>query len=263
MIILKIGGGKDININGIADDLARIKKQFIIVHGAHFLRKSFADKLQIPLKEINSISGYSSILSNKAIIDLQMMVYAGLQNKRIVEVMHQKGINALGVCGIDGSLIRGKRNKGIRVKNGNKLKLLKDLSGKPHDINKKLFNIFLQNQITPVLTIPILDENNTAINSENDDCVQIIQEKLHAEKVIYLIEAPGLLKDPSDSSSSITHISWLELEKWEAKAQGRIKRKLHAINKLLKSGTKEVIISDGRSEHPLSDSLKGKGTLIK
>ena len=42
MIIVKIGGGDGLNINGIIADLAGLDDQYIIVHGANALRDKLA-----------------------------------------------------------------------------------------------------------------------------------------------------------------------------------------------------------------------------
>jgi len=41
-----------------------------------------------------------------------------------------------------------------------------------------------------------------------------------------------------------------------------MKRKMLAVRKLFEAGASRVIIADGRSEHPVSDALSGKGTVI-
>ena len=115
MIIVKIGGGGDINIEGIVADLAALTEKFIIVHGANALRDKLAEDLGRPKRVITSVKGYASVYSDEKLIDVMMMAYAGLRNKRIVERCHQHGINAVGLSGIDGKLIQGKRNSGIRV----------------------------------------------------------------------------------------------------------------------------------------------------
>ena len=120
-----------------------------------------------------------------------MMAYAGIRNKRIVELCQQNGINAVGLSGIDGKMIQGKRNKGIRIKEKGKLKIVRDFSGKPNQINMELMELLLKNNYVPVLCVPIIDENGFAINSENDDIVNILQKEVHANKIIQLIEATG------------------------------------------------------------------------
>src|SRR3989339_1872487 len=262
MLLIKIGGGKDLNLVGIIKDLAALDEKFIIVHGANALRDDLAKKLGIEKKVVTSLSGYDSVFSDENTIDLAMMVYAGLKNKRIVELFQQKGVNAVGLSGLDGKVIQGKRNSGIKVREGGKTLLLRDFSGKPKAINKQLLELLLDNGYIPVLSVPLIDENNFAINSENDDIVALLQTELKTEKVISLIEAPGFLLDKNDPASLVFKMSKAELVAMEEKVEGRMKRKILAIRKLFDGGDTTVIISDGRTEHPILDALNGKGTTI-
>jgi acetylglutamate/LysW-gamma-L-alpha-aminoadipate kinase len=125
-----------------------------------------------------------------------------------------------------------------------------------------LLQLLLNNGYVPVLTVPIIDEQNAAINTENDDVVRVLQESLKANTVINLIEAPGFLEDKNDASSLIENISSLELEAREQQVEGRMKRKILALRKLFEHGATKVVISDGRAEHPIKDALAGKGTVI-
>ena len=115
----------------------------------------------------------------------------------------------------------------------------------------------------PVLTIPILDESGNAINSENDDIVCLLQEALQAETVIQMIEAPGFLEDANNPSSVRESLSREELAQKEEQVSGRMKRKLHALNKLAKGNVKKIIICDGRTQTPITDALNGEGTWIQ
>jgi len=73
MIIFKIGGGKDINREGIAKGLSLVHEPFLIVHGANGLRDELALKTGYDIKRITSVSGYSSVFSDPGLIDLMMM----------------------------------------------------------------------------------------------------------------------------------------------------------------------------------------------
>ena len=191
-----------------------------------------------------------------------MMAYAGLRNKRIVELCHRHGINAVGLSGLDGKLVQGRRNKGIRVYQGKKLKIVRDFSGKPQTVNAPLLQLLLDNGYVPVLTVPIIDEQNAAINTENDDVVRVLQQALQADLVINLIGAPGFLENKDDETTLIKTIAASELEAREQQVEGRMKRKMLAVRKLFEHGASKVIIGDGRSEHPVADALAGKGTVI-
>ncbi len=263
MLIIKIGGGKEINIKGIISDLAELNEPFIIVHGANALRDQLAEALGKPRKTLTSISGYSSVYSDETALDLLMMAYAGLKNKRIVELCHQHGISAVGLSGIDGQVIQGQRNRGIRIRKNGKLCIVRDFSGKPRSVNRELLQLLLDHHYTPVLTVPIIDENQTAINSENDDIVTVLQGEFRARLIIQLIEAPGFLENKDDPASIVKFIPREELPRREAQVSGRMKRKLLALRKLFAHGAQRVVIGDGRVAHPVKDALNGKGTIIQ
>jgi acetylglutamate/LysW-gamma-L-alpha-aminoadipate kinase len=263
MIIVKIGGGKEINLKGIVQDLAALPEPFMVVHGANAVRDEIAAKMGFPTQSVTSVSGYSSVLSDANAIDAIMMGYAGIQNKRLVELCQQHGINAVGLSGLDGKLIQGVRNKGIRVRQNEKTLVLRDLSGKPKAVNTELLRLLLDHGYTPLICIPIIDETNSAINSENDDIVGLLQETLRADTVIQLIEAPGFMEDIHDQNSLVKEISKTELSDREAQVQGRMKRKMLALRRLMESGAGKVSISDGRVERPIQEALSGKGTVIQ
>ena len=262
MLLIKIGGGESINLEAIIDDLAKQEQPFIIVHGANVLRDQLAKKMGMEKTILTSASGYSSVFSDQDAIDVIMMSYAGLRNKRIVELCQQRNINAVGLTGLDGRLVQGERNKGIRVRENGKTLIKRDFSGKPRSINSELLQLLLDNGYCPVLTIPIVDENGFAINSENDDIITQLASALEIETVIQLIEAPGFLHDAEDESSLVERMSVSELNTREAQVEGRIKRKLLALTRLCDGGKTRVIITDGRGNHPIEDALNGKGTHI-
>ena len=86
MRIIKVGGGASINLEGVVKDLAELAEPAVVVHGANALRDELAAKLGTPKQVVTSVSGYSSVLSDEAAIDAILMSYAGLRNKRLVEL---------------------------------------------------------------------------------------------------------------------------------------------------------------------------------
>ena len=262
MILVKIGGGEAINLEAVITDLAGLEQPCMIVHGANVLRDQLAQRLGMDKTVLTSVSGYNSVFSDQDALDVIMMSYSGLRNKQIVELCQRNGINAVGLTGLDGRLIQGERNKGIRVRENGKTMIKRDLSGKPRSVNSDLLSLLLDQGYCPVLTIPIVDENGFAINSENDDIVTKIATALEVDCVLQLIEAPGFLNDPEDESSLIRHMTMGQLQDREAAVEGRIKRKLLALTKLCRNENTRVIIADGRGENPVIKALEGAGTHI-
>ena len=263
MYIVKVGGGREINLLGIVNDLAVLEVPFVVVLGANALRDDIGRKLGLEKQELTSVSGYTSIYSDESAIDLIMMAYAGLRNRRFVELCQRHDINAVGLTGLDGRLVQGERNRGIRVREGGKMLIKRDFSGKPRSVNTPLLELLLEQSYRPVLSIPIVDEQGFAINSENDDIVNVLQEGLHADRILQLIEAPGFLKNRDDPASVVDQLTRLELEQSEQQVEGRMKRKMLALRRLFDAGAAEVVIADGRIEHPVLNALAGCGTIIR
>ena len=231
--------------------------------GANAARDDLAERLGSPRRTLTSVSGYTSVYSDETALDVIMMAYSGLRSKRFVELCQRRGVNAVGLSGIDGRMVEGERNRGIRVREGGKTLIRRDLSGKPRAVNAALLRTLLDGGYTPVLTIPITDERGFAINTENDDVVNMLQAALGAERIVHLIEAPGFLDDAGDPGSVVATMPRAELERREAQVEGRMKRKMLALRRLFEAGAAEVVIGDGRVEHPIRAALDGAGTVIR
>lgn len=261
-IIIKVGGGAGINKEGIIKDLAGRRQQYVIVLGANAVRNDLAMRLNCPVQTIRSESGYESVLSDESALEMIMMTYAGLARNRFVECCQKNGVNAIGLSGLDGGLVRGRRNRAIRARVNGKLVVKRDLSGKPAEINAHLLTHLLRSGYTPVLSIPIADENGRAINADNDNIVAAIHREIGSKRIYQFIEAPGLLADVNDPDSLIKTLNHPELKAQQAVAKGRMKRKLLALSQLFELGPADIVIADGRVETPYLDAEAGKGTII-
>ena len=263
MYIVKVGGGEAVNLAGIAGDLAVIDVPSVVVLGANAVRDDLATRLGSSTRTLTSVSGYTSVFSDETALDVIMMAYSGLRSKRFVELCQRCGVNAIGLSGIDARIVTGERNRGIRVREGGKTLIKRDFSGKPRAVNAALLRLLLDGGYTPVITIPIADEKGFAINSENDDIVNVLQAALGAERIVQLIEAPGFLDDPGDPASVVTAMSRAELAQREEQVEGRMKRKMLALRRLFEAGAAQVVIGDGRVDQPIRAALDGAGTVIR
>lgn len=262
LTIVKVGGGSSLNHAGIVQDLARHQGAVVVVLGANAVRDQIATRLGTAPRVITSASGVSSVYSDDEAIDLLMMAYAGVASARFVSLCQQGGVNAVGLSGVDGALVRGRRNRGIRVIEDGRKRIVRDRSAKPSSINTDLLQSLLDTGYVPVITVPILDEEAIAVNTDNDSIVACLQQALAAERVLHLLEAPGLLRDASDASTLIRTLSPEQLNEMSANAQGRIQRKLMALQSVVATGCQEILVADGRAQHPIRDALEGLGTTI-
>ena len=266
MLLIKIGGGKQINLDFICKDIKFLVdsgEKIILVHGASTKRDEIAKELNIPTKTIISPSGIESVYTDEKSIDVFLMVYAGLVNKRIVAKLQQYGVNAVGLSGIDGRLWQGKKKNAIYSQIGEKTKLITDsMTGKVERINSSLIHLLLHNNYVPVLCPPAISENNEIINTDNDWATSVMAGALGIEKMVVLFEAPGMLKTFGDESSLIKKIDKNNLDDYLVYAQGRMKKKLLGAKEAFRQGLKTMYWSDGRVENPIINALKGAGTII-
>lgn len=263
MILVKVGGGGTVNLEGIAFDLGEVREPVVVVHGANAARDELARKLGARLRTVTSESGVESVFTDAEALDVLTMAYAGLVNKRFVSLCQRKGVNAIGLTGLDGALVRGRRNRGIRVTENGRRRLLHDHSGKPVSANVELLRLLVDSGYVPLVTVPILDEDGEAINTENDEVTALLQRTLRAEVVVQLIEAPGLLSDPARPESLVTTLDRREIQARESDSSGRFRRKLIALRKMMDSGCRRIVVGDGRLPHPLRSALSREGTVIE
>jgi acetylglutamate/LysW-gamma-L-alpha-aminoadipate kinase len=263
MLLVKVGGGASINLDGIARDLGRLDEPAVVVHGANACRDALAERLGQPTRTITSASGVSSVLTDDDALDALTMAYAGLVNKRFVQLCQSHGVNAIGLTGLDGALVRGRRNPGIRVHENGKKRLVRDHSGKPDTVNTALLMLLVEHGYTPLITVPILDEEGRPVSTENDSVVALLQKTLAARRVVQLLEAPGILDDADDPESVVVEMRFSELEERARSARGRFQRKLMALSKMAAHGCEEILLSDGTVESPLSAALSAPGTRIR
>ena len=265
MLVVKIGGGDGLDLQEIAEDIVAQGRPSIVIHGANKLRDRVATALGHPPRVVESVSGQTSVLSDEHALDALLASYAGIRNKRLVEALRKAGADAIGLTGLDGGLVTGEVNPGIRTMQGGKKVLLRDLSGKPQAVNRDLIEALIQRGLTPVLTVPIGAPDGTALNSENDDILTAVACALLPDAVVSLIEAPGLLSDREDPESLVPEVAACDLESWEARVEGRMRRKIRALRRLfdeLGEAAPSVHLADGRSARPVSAALSGAGTRI-
>ncbi|OGG27261.1 acetylglutamate kinase [Candidatus Gottesmanbacteria bacterium RIFCSPLOWO2_01_FULL_39_12b] len=263
MIILKVGGGKEINWDYIASDLKNLKDQVVIVHGANYLMKDISAKLGVTEKIITSPSGHTSRYTDEKTMEILLMTYSGLMNKKIVATLRKYGINAVGLCGADGGIWLGKKKETILSRENGKVKVIRDSrTGNVESVNANLIKLLIDKGYTPVLTIPAITQNGELINVDNDRAVAVMVKELKVEKIVMLFEAPGLLKDPSDEASRFKEIKKEEIDTYLEMANGRMRKKLLGIKEAFTFGVQEVYLGDGRIKHPILNTLEGKGTII-
>jgi len=265
MRIVKAGGGRNINWDGLAGDLAEVadREKTVLIHGGNAVRDDLAARLNVPVKRVMSPSGVSSVYTDKAALDVFLMAYPGLASTEIVARLRRRGLDAVGLSGVDGGLWRAKAKRDLPVREGDKTKLLRgNLTGRVEAADVRLLEVMLEAGFLPVLCAPALDEDGNIVNADNDIAAAVTAAAIGATTMVFLFEAAGFLAEPDDPESRIAEIRSGEIESCLAAARGGMAKKLIAVSRALAGGVRTVYFGDGRVEHPLRDALSGRGTTI-
>ena len=270
MYVIKIGGGKAIDdaaYGRFADDLAELhtaRTPFLVVHGgnAEFSRLSVA--LGLPPRMITNEKGRVSRYTDRATMDAMLMTYCGKVNKTIVGIFQQRGINAVGLSGIDGRIATGRRKPVMRGSDDGKPKVLRDdHAGTIEIVDVALISLLLANGYVPILTPPALDVAEARpINVDGDKFAIELARHLSATALLFFSDTPGLLVDKDDESSLIPEIDASDPSAALASAKGRMIVKVEAALKAIDQGIEQVIFADARVENPVHQALAGHGTRI-
>ncbi len=214
--------------------LRKIGVNIIIVHGGGKEITNLATTLNIPSKFVDG-----QRYTDKQMIDVVLMVLAGRVNKEIVNLINCNGGNAIGLCGVDNSLLKAQRSTD------------KDLGlvGEVSSVNTQFFSLLLSNGMMPVISPLAAGEDGQILNINADLAAGAIASALKAEKLVYLSDIEGVLVDKQ-------LVSTLTLEEAESLIQngsinGGMIPKVHSAFSTLEAGVHKVHIIDGRIKHSL------------
>jgi acetylglutamate/LysW-gamma-L-alpha-aminoadipate kinase len=266
MVVIKIGGGTDIDLDAVADDITELLdagQQAVVVHGGSETLDGVAEQLGHPPEFVQSPSGYSSRRTDRRTLEIFEMVYCGQVNKGLVERFQRRNVNAVGLSGLDGRLWEGPRKATIRiVKNGKQMVLRDDYTGKVERVNVALLTALCRDGYLPVISPPAVSYDGEAINVDGDRAAAQTAVALEAEALVILSNVPGLLANFPDEASLIPEIAFADLEDFRDVAKQRMKKKVLGAAEALGGGVKRVVFADGRVERPVHRALAGHGTVI-
>jgi len=266
MIVVKVGGSEGIDLRAVCEDVASLfleGQRLVLVHGGSHRTNEVATLLGHPPEFVTSVSGFTSRRTDRETLKIFEMVYCGEVNKGIVEMLQAAGVNAVGLSGLDGRLLEGRRKAAIKIiQNGRRRVLRDDYTGTVERVNRQLLELLLDNGYLPVVTPPAISNQNEAINVDGDRAAARIAAALKADTLIILSNVPGLLREFPDEDTLIPRIDATQSEAFMAHAQGRMRIKVLGALEAIRDGVGRVVFGDGRISQPVRAALNGRGTTI-
>ncbi len=256
--ILKEGASKD-----LVADLKEVAKtnKIVLVHGGGVEVTEIASKLGKEQKFIVSPEGFRSRYTDKETIEIYTMVMAGKINKQIVLALQVQGIPAVGITGLDASILEADRKtKLIAVDERGRKKVVDGgYTGKITQVNSKLLNLLLENGYVPIVTPIALSNDCEPLNVDGDRTAAVVASALKADRLILLTDVEGLML----KGECVPKIAATEVKEVLSGIGQGMSTKVHAALEALNGGVKEVLVTAGTGKEPISSALNHKvGTVI-
>jgi [amino group carrier protein]-L-2-aminoadipate/L-glutamate 6-kinase len=256
MIVIKIGGSVVdglhptalLDIKAIAE-----KNRLVFVHGGGKEVTATATKLGKEQKFIVSPSGVRSRYTDKETADIYTMVMSGKINKAITGMLLRQGIEAVGIAGIDGSMLRAERKKKLLIINekGRKMMIDGGYTGKIISVDPRLINNLSDHGYVPVVSPIALSEEYDFLNVDGDRAAAYVAGGVKADKVIFITNVNGLMLNEK-------LVAAMTLEQAKAalpKIGFGMEKKVLACTEAIEMGVKEAIIASGQVEKPISAAI--------
>jgi len=257
IIVVKYGGNAMINeelksaVMGDIVLLSLIGIKVVLVHGGG---PEISEALEKMGKKTEFVNGLR--VTDGETVEVVQMVLAGKINKSLVNLIGHTGGRAIGLCGLDGQMIKAKTLD-------EKLGFVGDIT----EINAAPILDVLDKGYIPVVSTIGCDDSGNVYNINADTAAARIAAELKAESLINMNDIVGILRDKNDPSSLITQINVSEAPQLmrEGVISGGMIPKVSCCIEAIRRGVKKVFIIDGRIPHAILIEVltdEGIGTMF-
>ena len=232
--------------------LSTIGIHVVLVHGG-------GPAINEMLKKVGVESHFAGGLrvTDDATMEIVQQVLAGKVNKSLVCQIGNLGGHAIGLCGLDGNMLKCRPADDVH-----------GYVGEITDINMEVVEEAISKNFIPVISTIGYDEDGNCYNINADTVAAAVAGALQAEALISMTDVVGLLRDKDDESSLIhrVYISDTPALIADGIIGGGMIPKIDSMTEALRRGVKKAFIIDGRVPHSILMELltdEGMGTMFR
>lgn len=259
-VVIKYGGNamqSEELIKAVISDvvlLSCVGIKVVLVHGGG---PEINDMLQKTGKESKFINGLR--YTDDETMNIVQMVLAGKVNKELVSRIEQAGGRAVGICGIDGGMLKAKR----LAENGVDYGLVGDIT----EVNTDLLITVIDKGYIPVVATVASGSGGESYNINADTAAAGLAAALNAENLILLSDVPGLLRDKNNPETLIPVVNVADTPKLQHEGiiSGGMIPKVNCCVEAIRRGIKKACMIDGRIPHSILIEIlsdEGIGTMF-
>ncbi len=257
-VVIKYGGNAMINEElkeAVMTDivlLSLVGINVVLVHGGG---PEISDMLKKIGKESKFVNGLR--YTDEETVDIVQMVLAGKVNKSLVQLLGAHKGKAIGLCGLDGGLLKAKQLGEGEL----------GFVGEITDVDVTPVTDVISKGYIPVISTVAGGPNGEVYNINADTAAAKIASALHAEKLLLMTDVRGLLRDKDDENTLISVVNVSEVQ--ALKNQGVICDgmipKIDCCVEAVRRGVHRAHIIDGRIPHSILMEMltdEGIGTMF-
>lgn len=257
------------NLASLAEELALIHQvgiRLCVVHGGGKQLSELASLMGVEQTIINGRR-----VTDDATLEMAKMIFAGKINTDILAALRNKGVEAVGLSGVDGNIVHAERRPPKEILNretGEREHVDFGHVGDVLEINARLLCVLLDKGYLPVICSLGADREGMVFNINADTIASEIAVQLEAEKLILLSDVDGIYLREGEPETKLSRLSIEDAEGLvrEGKATGGMIPKLQSITDLLRRGVKSAHIINGCMRNALLAEVftdEGTGTMIR
>jgi acetylglutamate kinase len=263
----KVTEDKD-NLMSLAEELALLHQVGIrvcVIHGGGKQLNELAEKLGVAQ---TVISGRR--VTDDDTLDLAKMIFRGKINTEILASLRHRGIEAVGLSGIDGGVVKAVKRPPKDVLNkvtGETETVDFGHVGDIVDVDTRLITLLLENRYLPIISSLGADDEGKVYNINADTIAAEIAASLQAEKLILLSDVNGIYLDEKDKETKISRLTIADARNLidTGRATGGMIPKLENLISLLRRGVGSAHVISGTKRNALLSEVftdEGTGTMV-
>jgi acetylglutamate kinase len=263
----KVTEDKD-NLLSLAEELALLHQVGIrvcVIHGGGKQLTELAAKLGVVQTVIQGRR-----VTDDDTLDLAKMIFRGKINTEILAALRHRGIEAVGLSGIDGGVVKAVKRppKDVLNKETGETETV-DFGhvGDIVEVDTRLINLLLEHRYLPIISSLGADDEGKVYNINADTVASEIAISLKAEKLVLLSDVNGIYLDEKDENTKLSRLTTADARHFidSGRATGGMIPKLESLIDLLGRGVKSAHVISGSKRNALLSEVftdKGTGTML-
>ncbi len=264
----KVTEDKD-NLASLAEELALLHQVGIrvcVVHGGGKQLNDLAEKLGVVQTVIQGRR-----VTDDDTLELAKMIFRGKINTEILAQFRRRGIQAVGLSGIDGGVVKAVKRPPkdmINRETGETKTIDFGHVGDVVEIDASLINTLLDSGYLPVISSLGADDDGKIFNINADTIASEIAANLKAEKLILLSDVNGIYLDEGDESTKLSQLTASDARAMitSGKATGGMVPKLENLIAIVDRGVATAHVIGGRTRNAILAEVftdSGTGTMLQ